>query len=92
VLLSRHGRRPVTEVWPVQLNDRLPTVPVPLLPGDPDVTLDLQAAMDGVYDGMAYDLVLKQNYAKELPPGRLPEQDEEWVIRTLIAAGRRPPA
>src|SRR4029453_5934831 len=36
VLLSRAENRPITEVWPLALRDPLPTVPVPLLPGDSD--------------------------------------------------------
>src|SRR5438552_323864 len=43
--LSRSQRRPFTQVWPIALRERLPVVPVPLLPPDPDVPLDLQAAV-----------------------------------------------
>ncbi len=45
VYLSRWQRRPFTQIWPVALRERLPVVPVPLLPPDPDVPLDLQAAV-----------------------------------------------
>jgi Protein of unknown function (DUF4058) len=41
VVLSRANRRPTVEVWPIQLADRLPVLPVPLLEPDPDVPLDL---------------------------------------------------
>lgn len=43
VYLSRIERRPMTQVWPIPLRERLPVVPVPLLPPDPDVVLDLQS-------------------------------------------------
>ncbi len=58
VLLSRAEARPLTDVWPVELWQPLPTVPVPLLPGDADVPLDLQAALTSVYDGFGYDLAI----------------------------------
>ena len=36
------SRRPKGVVWPIQIPQRLPKIDVPLLPGDPDVKLDLQ--------------------------------------------------
>lgn len=56
IFLSRAERRPILDVWPIQLNMRLPTVPVPLLPGDSDVLLDLQMALNTIYDALGYDL------------------------------------
>ena len=50
VLLNRAEERPIAEVWPIQLGERLPVVPVPLLPADTDVALDLQQALTNVYD------------------------------------------
>ena len=41
VVLSREERRPTVDVWPIQLSDKLPTMPVPLLEPDPDVAMDL---------------------------------------------------
>ena len=37
VMLSRAERRPRWDVWPIQLMDHLPVLPVPLLEPDPDV-------------------------------------------------------
>ena len=56
VFLSRARRRPVTDVWAIQLSMRLPKVPVPLLEGDADVEIDLQAAFEAVYDDLGFDL------------------------------------
>jgi hypothetical protein len=67
VLLSRAERRPITEVWPVMLDAVLPTVPVPLLPGDADVLLDLQAAMSATYDLLGYDLILDYRQPPDVP-------------------------
>ena len=37
-------------VCPIRLEDRLPEIMVPLLPGDADVTIDLQAVFDRCYE------------------------------------------
>jgi hypothetical protein len=37
-------------IYPISLPDRLPEIAIPLLPGDPDVPLDLQAVFDRSYD------------------------------------------
>ena len=44
VYVGRSEIRPETDVWPILLDQPLPTIPVPLLPGDADVPLDLQLA------------------------------------------------
>ena len=54
VLLCRSEQRPLTDEWPIRLCDPLPQVPVPLLRGDADVALDLQAAFTAVYDLIGY--------------------------------------
>jgi Protein of unknown function (DUF4058) len=46
---------------------RLPMIPVPLLADDPDVTLDVQLALDTVYDAFNYDLSLDYTRPAEIP-------------------------
>lgn len=87
VLLSRAERRPLTEVWSLTLDHVLPTVPVPLLAGDADSTLDLQQAFDTVYDLLGYDLLI--DYAQP-PEVALPEEAMLTVAARLRAAGLRP--
>jgi hypothetical protein len=86
VFLSRAGRRRQIEVWPIRLDQPLPTVPVPLLSGDPDVPLDLQAALTTVYTIFGYDETI--DYSRP-PPGRLPAKESSWVDQRLREAGRR---
>lgn len=62
-LVSRLETRPRADCWPIQLAERLPVIPVPLREPDPDVTLDLQAALHAVYDAARY-----ANYLYEMPP------------------------
>lgn len=87
VFLSRTNRRPRTEVWPVALAHRLPTVPVPLLRPDPDVPLDLQAAVKGCFDLVGYERLL--DYAAAPPPPPLSEPEKLWLAECLRKAGVR---
>ncbi len=75
----------MADVYAWTLRDRLPTVPVPLKEGDPDVPLDLQAAFTSVYDRARYDLSL--NYDAELP-WPLREEDAEWM-RGMVLSGKQ---
>ncbi|MEX2138424.1 MAG: DUF4058 family protein [Pirellulales bacterium] len=54
VLVSRHDRRPASEVYVWRRDDRLPTIPVPLKPPDSDVALDLAAVYRTAYDRGRY--------------------------------------
>jgi hypothetical protein len=67
VFVSRAENRPLTDVWPIALDQPLPTVPVPLLPGDADVPLNLQQALTNVYDFLGYDLAVDYRQPPEVP-------------------------
>jgi hypothetical protein len=43
-----------SSLYPIRLEDRLPPIAIPLLPGDPSVTLDLQSVCDRCYDAGPY--------------------------------------
>lgn len=80
VFLSRANRRPITEVWPIALEQPLSTVPVPLLPGDADIPLNLQEAMRNVYDQFGYEVGL--DYARP-PKASLTQAERAWVEERL---------
>ncbi len=54
VVLSRGDDRPYVDVWPIQLCEKLPTIPVSLIEPDPDVALDLGAVLAAVYERGGY--------------------------------------
>jgi len=81
VYLSRVQRRPRTKVWPIPLSVPLPTVPVPLLPPDPDISLDLQAAVDACFDLVGYERLL--DYGAPPPPPEIGAEDAEWLAERL---------
>jgi hypothetical protein len=80
IFLTRAERRNVTETWPVSMRDSLPVVPVPLLPGDEDVPLDLSHALRTIYDEARYDLGIDYG---EPPVPPLAEEDAEWAQELL---------
>jgi hypothetical protein len=86
--LSRAQRRPYTQVWALPLSKPLPTIPVPLLPPDPDVPLDLQAAMTDCFTLVGYEDLL--DYSAK-PPAGLTEEEKTWVAQTLQKQGFRRP-
>jgi hypothetical protein len=81
VYLSRAQSRPLTQVWAVGLRGRLPTVPVPLLSPDPDVSLDIQAAVKACFDLVGYERLL--DYSAPPPPPELDAEDAAWLEETL---------
>ena len=76
VILSRSNQRRLAGVWPIPIRSPLPVVPVPLLPGDPDVPLDLQAVFTSLYDTFNYDLEIDY---KEPLDGPLSPDDRQWA-------------
>lgn len=86
VVLSRSYRRPIVEVWPIQLWEKLPTIPVPLLRPDPDVLLDLSAIVATVYERGAYDRVIDY---RQPPPSPLTDAESEWIDQVLREKGLR---
>jgi hypothetical protein len=85
--LSRRDRRPVVQVWPVQLRDELPVLPVPLFEPDPDATLDLGAAVREVYERGAY--VRQIDYARPPPPPQMTPEEDRWLVDHLREKGLR---
>ncbi len=80
IVLSRRQRRPIVEVWPIQIGEKLPTIPVPLLPPDPDVPLDLNSVVASVYERGAYDRIIDY---RQPPPPPLTDEEAQWIDNWL---------
>jgi hypothetical protein len=76
VLLTRAQARAV-EVWPIKLQDKLPTLPVPLRSPDPEALLDLSVALRTIYDEAFYHLSI--DYTQEPPPPPFSKEDMAWL-------------
>jgi hypothetical protein len=84
--VSRWPRRNRYELYSCRLCDRLPRIRVPLIAPDPDVILDLQAALEQIYHEARFGVRLR--YDKPCVP-RLPDADQEWAYDQLEKAGIR---
>lgn len=81
VLVHRGWEADRMGIWPVSVRDPLPTIPVPLDPGVPDVPIDLKACVDRVYAAGRYAEQLDYTKPPEPP---LHEPDAAWA-RGLLA-------
>ncbi len=80
VYVSPAAMRPKGHAWPVRLDEPLPTIGVPLRAPDPDAPLNLQEALETVYERAALDLSV--DYAAELTPP-LPPPLAKWADKLL---------
>ncbi|HRW07231.1 MAG TPA: DUF4058 family protein [Caldilineaceae bacterium] len=69
-------------IWDVALNEPLPTLPIPLLPPDPDTPLNMQTVLSTIYRRHVYDRHL--DYMQPMPPPQLRPAMQEWWQRHEI--------
>lgn len=83
VLVNRAFRGDIrqSEIWPVALNEPLPICPVPLLPPDPDVPLQLGEVLANVYRRAAY--ARRIDYTSPVPPPTLRPAMQHWLATLL---------
>jgi hypothetical protein len=86
LLVNRAGFSRVSEIWPLALNEPFPVLPVPLLEPDPDVPLELGAALRAVYTRSGY--AWRIDYRQPVPSPELRPAMAAYV-RELLAAYSR---
>jgi hypothetical protein len=84
-IVSRANDSDWVELYPIPLPEPLPTLAVPLRPGDADITLPLQTLLDKAYEMGGYGDAI--DYAKPIVPP-LTAGDADWAQKLLVAAGR----
>ena len=82
VMVSRYEDRPEVGLWPVALEDVLPTIPIPLKPDSKPATLDLQALLHQTYDAAGYEDYIYST----VPDPPLSEQRFKWAAELLTGA------
>jgi hypothetical protein len=87
LLVSRAYRAPKCRVWTAHFRRRLPVLPVPLLEPDPDLSLDLQPLVDGIYALGRYDERI--DYSRPLVPP-LSDEDAVWFQEAMRNRRSRP--
>jgi hypothetical protein len=68
-------------VYPILLDERLPTISIPLLPGDADVPVDLQSVFNRCYDAGPYLREIAYGVDQVIPPLRTGQAD--WAAQFL---------
>ncbi|MBE9075966.1 DUF4058 family protein [Romeria aff. gracilis LEGE 07310] len=81
VLISNSERRPKADWYAIDLQEPLPTLPIPLLGQNESATLNLQALFDAVYHRSGFDYVV--DYSRE-PSPPLAKPEHEWATALLI--------
>jgi len=71
-------------VYAIRLEQQLPVIDVPLLPGDPTVGVDLQAVFDRCYDAGPYRREVR--YLEDSPTPALSPQQMAWSQKRIAAA------
>ena len=79
VTVSRVDERPRAGIWPIQLADSLPKIPVPLRDPHPDAVLDLQQLLHSVYDAAGFADYLYESQPE--PP--LSTEQASWATLFL---------
>jgi hypothetical protein len=83
VSIHRFDRPKDFLVYPIALADRLPEIAIPLLPGDPDVPLDLEAIFQRAYEAGPFEHEIE--YGKDPIVPRLKPEQAEWATAFLKA-------
>lgn len=68
-------------IYPIQLADPLPTISIPLLPGDGEVPLNLQLVFERTYAAGPYHREI--DYSESVPLPKLNAEQAEWVSERL---------
>ena len=76
VLVSRVERHLNAEFWPISLREPLPVIPIPVRAPDADARLDLQAALDQIYDDAGYGEYI---YGGRLHDRNWESEDAAWA-------------
>lgn len=84
ILLSRSDRRPSAQLYAFNVRQEIPQISVPLVAGDKEPVLDLQAVLQQVYKRGRYHLAVDYT---QLPQPPLSEADMVWASSLLREAG-----
>jgi hypothetical protein len=75
--------RPVCGVWPINVRQALPKLPIPLLRHDPSVELDIGVALQTAYQRARYDVRIDYRVSCDPP---LAPADAEWAAALIAQA------
>ncbi|MEX1027897.1 MAG: DUF4058 family protein [Candidatus Paceibacterota bacterium] len=73
-------------VYPIQLSDPLPTISIPLLPGDGEVPVALQQVFERTYAAGPYYREIDYKQSVPPPPPSPSNADQQWVEEQIARA------
>ncbi len=80
ILICPGDQRPVGNLFAFSLQQPIPAVPIPLLPGESDVLLELQPLLNQVYKKGRYHLAI--DYGQP-PSPQFSQENRQWVSKLL---------
>ncbi len=84
ILISRGKQRPRAQLYAFDVRQAIPTIPLPLLPGDAEPFLNLNTILHDLYSRARFDLRLDYS----LPPTPpLAPPDDAWAAEVIRQAG-----
>lgn len=87
ILVSRKWERPRSVLYPFNLPQAIPPIPVPLQKGESEPRLALGELLPRIYDEVRYDLRI--DYTTPPPPPALPDEQAVWLDGLLRDASLR---
>lgn len=88
ILISRSHRRPVADLYRFTIQELMPSFPLPLRKGEPELIVELQEIFNGVYERGRYNSRI--DYSRPLAPPVLSEADQEWAEALLALMLQKP--
>ena len=86
ILICRGDNRPYADLYAFNVQDIIPSFPLPLRSGDTEPIINLYTLLNNIYDISGYDLVI--NYNKQ-PVPNLIKEDDAWGDTLLREQGLR---
>lgn len=83
ILIFRPHQGREAHLYGFSYKAKIPRIPIPLLPGDTEPTLDLNGILHGLYDRASYDLAIHYD---QPPQPRLRQEDVSWAEAIIAQA------
>jgi len=77
ILISRANTRPLADLYPFNLRDRIPPFSLPLRPEDSEPVVDLQTLIHELYEQLGYDYFI--DYSNSPPSPWSPSDVDFWL-------------
>lgn len=85
ILISPAYDRPRATAYAFSVRDAIPTIPIPLRPGESEPTLPLNQLLHDLYDRASYDLAIDYSQPP-VPP--LQDDDVDWAKQLVLEASQ----